>query len=73
MPDTNLYMHSSKLPVEVGIHGPQKLTQQVLREDLLDLNFVLLAPHHGNAWVVIVGLAGAQCNLLGLVLLAELL
>ena len=62
---------SSELPVVFGVHGPEELAEQVFGEDLLDSDFVLLAPGDADPGVVVVGLAGAQGDLLALVLLLE--
>ena len=61
----------SKLIISVRVHGPDKLAQKSFGENLLDLDLVLLAPGHADSGVIVVGLAGAQSNLLAVVLLLQ--
>lgn len=61
----------SELVVGVRVHGPQELAQQCLGEDLLDLDFILLAPGHSDAGVIVVGLTGALGDLLILISLPQ--
>lgn len=61
----------SELVVCVRIHGPEELAEEGLGEDLLDFHFVLFAPGHRDARVVVVGLARALGDLLVFVSLSQ--
>lgn len=60
-------MIQSELEIRIGIHRPQELTEQSLREYLLDFDFVSFAPSHADTRIVIVGLARPKGYLLSFV------
>lgn len=61
----------SELEISVSIHRPQEFAEVSVGEHLFHTDFVLLAPGHRDARVVVVCLARAQRELLAIVLLFQ--